>query len=130
MSAGAEWNRAGLAERRQLVTGAWSFLDRGFVNDQLTKRWEQLDLELQKKLQRAWTEAREAEVSEGDSVKAEKFDVDQILELVQRDDMSGLCIECGAEAGGVEPDARRYKCETCGAMAVYGAEELLVMTQS
>ena len=30
-------------------------------------------------------------------------------------------------AMGVEPDARRYKCESCDAMAVYGAEEVLVM---
>ena len=25
-----------------------------------------------------------------------------------------------------EPDARRYRCESCGANAVYGAEELLI----
>lgn len=39
----------------------------------------------------------------------------------------GACIVCGAEAEGVEPDARAYKCEECGALAVYGLEELLVM---
>jgi hypothetical protein len=39
----------------------------------------------------------------------------------------GYCIECGDEAFGVEPDARRYICESCGERAVYGAEELLVM---
>jgi DNA-directed RNA polymerase subunit RPC12/RpoP len=38
----------------------------------------------------------------------------------------GFCIECGDEAYGVEPDARGYRCESCGAKAVYGAEELLL----
>ena len=38
----------------------------------------------------------------------------------------GFCVECGDEAYGVEPDARRYECESCGARAVYGAEELLI----
>lgn len=38
----------------------------------------------------------------------------------------GLCIECGDQAYGVEPDARRYRCESCGANAVYGVEELLI----
>lgn len=43
-------------------------------------------------------------------------------------DDPGFCIECGAEASGVEPDAERYECECCGAAAVYGAQELLIMT--
>ena len=38
----------------------------------------------------------------------------------------GFCVECGDQAYGVEPDARRYRCESCGASAVYGAEELLI----
>lgn len=37
----------------------------------------------------------------------------------------GFCIACGAEAYGVEGDAREYECESCGESAVYGAEELL-----
>jgi hypothetical protein len=40
---------------------------------------------------------------------------------------AGLCLACGAEAHGVEPDARRYECESCGATKVYGIEELLMM---
>jgi len=51
---------------------------------------------------------------------------DEILEAVQRDDNSGFCVSCGAEQGGCEPDARRYKCEACGDRAVFGAEELLL----
>ncbi|HXI58321.1 MAG TPA: hypothetical protein VN903_15020 [Polyangia bacterium] len=42
-------------------------------------------------------------------------------------DDPGFCLACGADAEGVEPDARRYECETCGAREVYGAEELLMM---
>jgi hypothetical protein len=41
-------------------------------------------------------------------------------------DDPGLCICCGADALGVEPDARRYECESCGEPGVYGAEELLL----
>ena len=37
----------------------------------------------------------------------------------------GICTLCGEEQGGCEPDARDYTCETCGAPAVYGAQELL-----
>lgn len=40
----------------------------------------------------------------------------------------GFCIECGEDAEGCEPDARRYECERCGKRAVYGAQELMIMT--
>jgi len=42
-------------------------------------------------------------------------------------DNAGFCLACGAEAEGVEPDARRYTCESCDATKVYGLEELLIM---
>jgi hypothetical protein len=35
-------------------------------------------------------------------------------------------VACGAEAYNVEPDARAYLCESCGAHEVFGAEELLL----
>jgi hypothetical protein len=41
-------------------------------------------------------------------------------------DDPGICICCGADALGVEPDARQYECECCGEPGVYGAEELLL----
>ena len=41
-------------------------------------------------------------------------------------DNPGFCIACGAEACGVEPDAREYECEACGEPQVYGCEELLL----
>lgn len=42
---------------------------------------------------------------------------------------TGRCDACGAEAYGVEPDARRYTCEVCGEPKVYGLAELLLMGQ-
>ena len=41
----------------------------------------------------------------------------------------GVCLDCGARTTGVEPDARRYRCERCGREAVYGLEEALLMGQ-
>ncbi len=45
---------------------------------------------------------------------------------VEDDDNTGICIACGAETYGVEPDAEKYKCEACDALAVFGAEQLLI----
>jgi len=42
-------------------------------------------------------------------------------------DNPGFCLACGEDADGVEPDARNYICDACGAAAVYGAEEVLIM---
>jgi hypothetical protein len=39
----------------------------------------------------------------------------------------GICLACEAVADGVEPDARQYKCGSCGALEVYGVEELVMM---
>lgn len=39
----------------------------------------------------------------------------------------GLCLACGEEAYGVEPDARAYLCKACGRREVYGLEELMLM---
>ena len=39
-------------------------------------------------------------------------------------DNPGFCIFCGEEAEGVEPDACKYMCKSCGRTGVYGAEEL------
>lgn len=56
-----------------------------------------------------------------------KVSLDQIMAAVEADDCLGFCLACGAEAYGVEPDARKYACESCGERKVYGAEELLMM---
>ncbi len=56
--------------------------------------------------------------------------VDRVVASVEQRrsslDDPGFCILCGVEAYGVEPDARRYPCESCGADQVYGDEELLL----
>jgi len=54
-------------------------------------------------------------------------DVEMVMEAIESGDYVGFCLACGAEAYNVEPDARRYECEDCGAHKVYGAEELLLM---
>jgi ribosomal protein L37E len=55
-----------------------------------------------------------------------KVTLKQVMTAVEQDDNLGFCLACGAEAFNVEPDARRYTCESCGAPRVYGAEELLL----
>ena len=60
-------------------------------------------------------------------MKKVTIDIDRVLEACEADDYTGFCLACGEDAYGVEPDARRYECESCGAKAVYGAEEVLIM---
>ena len=62
-----------------------------------------------------------------DQILPDSLSIDEIMEAVEADDSLGFCLACGEEASGVEPDARRYECEACGAARVYGAEELLLM---
>jgi len=38
----------------------------------------------------------------------------------------GVCMTCGYNQGGCEPDARNYTCECCGETEVFGVEELMV----
>ena len=45
---------------------------------------------------------------------AAKVTIDQVMDAVEQDDNLGFCLACGEEAMGVEPDARRYECESCG----------------
>lgn len=56
--------------------------------------------------------------------------IDRIMAAIESDqtnlDSPGFCVRCGADAEGVEPDARRYECDQCGENGVYGAEELLM----
>lgn len=50
-----------------------------------------------------------------DAVERSTFGTEQI----------GICLACGEEQDGCEPDARNYVCESCGEKFVYGAEEIL-----
>jgi hypothetical protein len=59
-----------------------------------------------------------------------KLSIKKIVNAVAADDARGFCLACGAEAYNVEPDARGYKCESCGEHKVYGAEELLFMVSA
>jgi len=58
----------------------------------------------------------------------ESITSERIIAGCESGDYMGFCIACGDEAYGVEPDARRYTCESCDEPGVYGAEELLLMT--
>lgn len=49
-------------------------------------------------------------------------------EIEEMDENSqGFCLACGEVADYVEPDARKYVCECCGAPKVYGAAELALV---
>lgn len=50
-----------------------------------------------------------------------------IEDTSEMEDNTGMCLACGAENSPVEPDARKYKCQSCGEYQVYGLEELLLM---
>jgi hypothetical protein len=62
----------------------------------------------------------------------ESITVDRVADAVTRrlttlDNNPGFCTVCGADAEGVEPEARKRKCAHCGKKAVFGADELLLM---
>lgn len=59
-----------------------------------------------------------------------KIPLEQILEAVSADEYRGFCLTCGADADGIEPDARKYQCRACGQFALYGAEEILMMGET
>lgn len=54
-----------------------------------------------------------------------KPSMDEVLEASET--YSGFCLACGEENTGIEPDARKYHCQCCGAPKVYGADELILM---
>lgn len=60
-----------------------------------------------------------------------KITPERVAQAVERSvtttDNPGFCINCGAEVEGVEPDAKRYKCQACEQPGVYGAELLLAL---
>lgn len=49
-----------------------------------------------------------------------------LMEAACRDDATGVCLRCGSEQTGVEPDATGYQCEACGEFAVDGVEQILI----
>jgi hypothetical protein len=55
-----------------------------------------------------------------------KIDMDYCMAVVEGDNDEGCCLACGNWQTGVEPDARNYTCEACGAAKVFGAEQILL----
>jgi predicted RNA-binding Zn-ribbon protein involved in translation (DUF1610 family) len=53
--------------------------------------------------------------------------IERVMEQCENDEYEGICLACGEDAQGVEPDAREYECESCGKEKVYGCQELLFM---
>jgi len=51
-------------------------------------------------------------------------------ELMEHADVhDGFSVKCGEWTyGGWEPDAREYRCESCGSRSVYGAEQVVFLT--
>lgn len=67
-----------------------------------------------------WTVTSGASVIPGKVISERR-----ILAAVQSGELIGFCTSCGADQLGVEPDANGYACQSCGQMAVSGAENLL-----
>lgn len=65
------------------------------------------------------------------TIHPELLDLDVVMAAVESEmfglENPGFCIECGEQQDGCEPDAREYECEFCGARAVFGAQEVLLM---
>jgi len=53
----------------------------------------------------------------------------RILDAADRNDGSGFCRACFADARGIEPDARNLKCKLCGEQEVFGTDEMLQFTR-
>lgn len=60
-------------------------------------------------------------------MKIEPFGMSEAEYADMLDNNGGFCVKCRSECFGVEPDARKYHCDSCGEDDVYGVEELLMM---
>ena len=58
---------------------------------------------------------------------AEQFKPSLELAMNMDRDLQGFCLACGDITDGVEPDAVKGICPTCGAPKLYGASELILM---
>ena len=50
---------------------------------------------------------------------------ERVEELMRQDGYDGLCVACGSEQGGCDPDTTDCKCDSCGEFQVHGALHLL-----
>ena len=53
--------------------------------------------------------------------------LETLMTEIEQDENTGYCLACGEQADNIEPDARKYKCESCNMPKVYGSQELLLM---
>lgn len=53
-----------------------------------------------------------------------------LMRHVEAGSDSGYCTRCWTLHHGIEPDAKSYYCANCGARAVYGCEELILMQEA
>lgn len=57
--------------------------------------------------------------------------IDEVMQAVEESYSScenpGFCLACGERQEGCEPDAEHYECEGCGAMMVFGAEQVILL---
>lgn len=59
--------------------------------------------------------------------KVEPFELTEAELAELEEGCGGFCVSCReATDHGIEPDARRYRCDSCGRLAVYGVSELLL----
>lgn len=79
------------------------------------------------RLNRDATSQRGNNFTNGSNSAMARPTIEQVIEAVESEDYIGFCLSCGEEAYEVEPDARKYKCESCGEYRVFGAEEILIM---
>ena len=59
------------------------------------------------------------------SITTERLE-EAMKESLFGDSNMGICVACGEDQYGVEPDAEKYLCESCGTYAVYGVETLAI----
>jgi hypothetical protein len=55
------------------------------------------------------------------------LDEDSVMGVLYDSVHPGICLACGEESDSVEPDARAYTCQECGADRVYSLGELVFM---
>jgi len=56
----------------------------------------------------------------------EKRVVQRMKDQMYTLDNPGICLACGADHNGCEPDATNYECHECGDHMVFGAAEILL----
>ena len=55
------------------------------------------------------------------------IDLEEVMASDRDERYEGWCLACGSSQSGVEPDAEGYRCESCGRLEVYGAEQILIL---